>query len=525
MRTPARTVLLIAAALTVAVGLTMCGDDPPPLARSGAHGESPDPSASADDSESSRPERAPRRHTARTAESPPPVPGSDFSSLLGGAPFERPLAPAADAPRPPGTGRVRVRMLDGDGIPFKGGHVCFYPEAAFGEPAPWDGITSSDGAYTALPVYTALWPHFDPVLKSGKPIRGFERVRGITDSDGYITLDVPAGRSLVTFVRYAMSGIPLVTNPRVNVDEGGEIELTIQAARKRTVKGRCLGGDGGPLEGIVLQALAPLAERPLSRLVESSASGDFEIVVFGDDPTVRLRAVVPYVSRPLGIYDSEAEVPAIPAETTVVGVVPDTGSVDVWMLDAPLVFIELTVPAGDGPLGHLQIEGLVFDPRAAAWGRLGGPHYRRSVRILEDSGALVPSTPAARSAFIALPRAVATRPLMLWSWGWTITAVDPRGLDRVRVPIPRGRRVELRGRGWRETDRLRVVAFCGPPGREIPCIWLDGRVGQTDRWARDDSPVAEIEFQIVRDGVVVGRSARVPAGTEPAAEVVIDVDP
>jgi hypothetical protein len=36
---------------------------------------------------------------------------------------------------------------------------------------------------------------------------------------------------------------------------------------------------------------------------------------------------------------------------------------------------------------------------------------------------------------------------------------------------------------------------------------------------RDDSPVAEIEFQCVRDGAIVGRSVRVPAGTGPAAEV------
>ena len=82
----------------------------------------------------------------------------------------------------------------------------------------------------------------------------------------------------------------------------------------------------------------------------------------------------------------------------------------------------------------------------------------------------------------------------------------------------------MRGTGWKNGDRLRVVGLCGPAGREFPCIWIDGVVGKTDRWARADSPVAAIEFQIVRDGVVVGRSARVPPGTGRADEVSIDLE-
>jgi len=399
-----------------------------------------------------------------------------------------------------------------DGRPFEGGHVCFFPEATFVEPGPWDGASSSDGAYMmGLPRYTALWQHFDPVLGSGAPVPGFEEVRGVTGADGYVTLDVPAGRSLVLFVRHAMSGIPLVSQPRVHLAAGQESSVTIEASRVRTVKGRCLDADGKPLGGILVQAIHPRQERPLSRTLATSAEGAFELAVFGEDPDVRIRAVGPHGA--LGIHDTEAEVSPIPAETTVSGVVPGEGSVDVWMPNAPLVFIELTVAEGDPPLGHLQIEGLVWDAVSSAWGRLGGPAYRRA-----RGGT------GGRRAVVALPRSEAVHPLMLWSWGWTITAADPRGADRLSVEIPRGRWAGVRGRGWHERDRLRVVAFCGPAGAEIPSIWIDGPLGKTDHWSRDDSPPAAIEFQILRDGVLVGRSARVPPGTGRAAEVRIDLE-
>jgi len=463
-------------------------------------------------------ERTPRRRVAR-----PPVPVQPASEAGGGGgagvslsfPSGASLGAGGlsyDVADAPPTGRVRVRMLK-DGRPFEGGHVCFMPEEVFVEPGPWDGTSCSDGAYTGLPMYTHMWNHFDPVLGSGAPVPHFQRARGVTGSDGRVTIDIAAGRTLVPFVRYAASGIPLAAQPRIHVPEGGEVTLTIETARIRTVTGRCLGSDRKPLPGIFVQAVAPLAERPLSRTVQTSATGTFELSVVGGDSTVRVRAVVPYVTQPLAIHESESDVPPIPAETTVTGVVPGGASVDVWMPPAPLVFIELTVAEGEPALSHLQIEGLAFDPRAAAWGRLGGPQYRRAVR---GSGG--------RRAVIALPRAEAVRPLMLWSWGWTITAVDPRGADRVSVEIPRGRRAGVRGRGWKKGDRLRVVAFLGPAGREIPCIWIDDVVGAAVEWARDDSPVAAIEFQIVRDDVVVGRSARVPPGTGPATEVSIDLD-
>jgi len=85
-------------------------------------------------------------------------------------------APTGSAEAPP-TGRVRVLMLK-DGRPFEGGHVCFFRQESFVEPGPWDGTSSSDGAYFALPKYTSMWPHFDPVLGSGAPVSNFEAVRG-----------------------------------------------------------------------------------------------------------------------------------------------------------------------------------------------------------------------------------------------------------------------------------------------------------------------------------------------------------
>lgn len=473
------------------------------------------------------PRRAPhprRRAAPEPAVLPSAIGGSGSAALVGNSESVLLLPSATNAPsgwvetppapaEAPPTGRVRVQMLR-DGRPFEGGHVCFVAAERFVEPGPWDGLACSDGAYFGLPMYTPMWPHFDPVLGSADgDQRSEESARGVTGADGTVTLDVRANQTLVPYVRYGSSGIPLVSQPRVSVAAGGETTLTIEAAPMRTLAGRCVDSADKPLAGIWVQAIAPGEERPLSRRVQTLATGEFRLEVFGTDREVRVRAVVPYVAHPLGIHDSEAEVPPIPAETTIVGVVPGVDTAVVRMHAAPLVFIELTVAEGDAPLGHVQIEGLAFDARTSSWGRLGGPKYHRAN-----------ASPGGRRAVIALPRAEADRPLMLWSWGWTVTAVDPRGEDRVSVLIPRGRRASVRGRGWKDGDRLRVVSFLGPEGREFPCTWIDGVVGSVGKWSRDDSPVSAIEFQIVRDGAVVGRSARVPPGTGPAAEVAIDLE-
>ncbi len=409
------------------------------------------------------------------------------------------------------TGRVEALMLK-DGRPFQGGHVCFFSEDQFVEPAPWDGVRSSADAHLGVPFPTGLWPHFDPVLGSGGPVRQFEIARGMTDAEGRVTLNVPADRSLVTCVLIGMSGIPLTSQPRVRVDEGGKVAITIEAAQQRTVRGRCVDGDGEPLEGILVQVLSPLAERPVSRLAHTTKTGEFSVDVFGDDPEVRVRAVWNYAKYPLGIYESESEVPPVPAETTVSGIVPGEGDVHIWMQPAPLVFIELTIPESGFRFDHLQIEGLAFDPRSAAWGRLGGPLYGHSQRA------------GGGGAVVGVPKSVAVRPLLVWGLGWAVTAIDPRGRERLAVAITRGRRTSVQGSGWRATDQIRVIAILGPPGAELPCIWVDGDLGHVDRWAHDNSPISAIEFQIVRDGVVVGRSARVPAGTDAAEPVVIDLD-
>jgi len=473
----------------------------------------PDVASDADVAPARRIRHRATRPVARVGKTPSPVLDTSSSRVIDRSevltwPQDSPSRAKAQP-----TGRVHVLMLK-NGRPFAGGHICFYDEAQFVAPAPWDGATSSDYAYAGLPMYVSMWPHFDPVLRSGGSVSGFTRERGITGVDGTLSIDVPADRPLVLFVRYAMSGIPLVSHPHVALREGEEVSVTIEAARIRKLTGRCVDERGNPLPNMLVQAVAPFAESPLSRVATTSATGEFALDVIGDDSDVRVRAVVPYVRYPLGMYDSESEIPPIPAETTIDGAVPGGGPVEVRMYSAPLVYIELAVPEGETALGHLQIEGLVFDEVSNAWGRLGGPAFRRAA-----------GTPPRRRMVIALPRAEANRPLVLWSWGgWGVSGVDPRGLDRVSVAFHRGRWAGVRGKGWRETDRIRVVGFLGPNGREVPSIWIDSVLGKTDHWSRTDAPVSAIEFQIVRDGVVVGRSERVPPGAGAADEARIDLE-
>ena len=445
------------------------------------------------------------------------VPGGPEGSFFSWDPAD-PTATGDQSPAPgPGHGRVDVLMTK-DGDPFRGGHVCFFPAAVFVEPAPWDGRSGSDGAYQGVPLPTSIWPHYDPVLGSGAPVPLFQPERGVTGADGRVSVAVAAARELVVFVRHSSSGIALRANPRINVAEGGEVSLTIEAAPVRTLRGRCIDGGGAPLAGMLVQALSPHAERPISRTTSSSADGEFELAVIGDDAAVRVRAVAPYWATPLGIYESAEAVEAVPQETTVSSVVPGSGSVEVRMPAAPLVFLELLGPDASKPLTHVQIEGLVYDTEAGAWQRLGGPQYRRA-----SAG---PASPeggdATGRAVIGIPRDVASRPLMVWSWGATLTSVDLRGVDRAHVTLTRGRRVSVRGSGWDPGDRLRVVTHCGVPESELPCVWIEGEVSLSDSWSRTDAPPCDIDFALVRKGVVVARSARIPASKDAANEVVLD---
>lgn len=436
-------------------------------------------------------------------QTPAPDPDWDVETT-----FDQPMQPP---PTPPtGTGRVKILMLK-DGHPFEGAHVCFYPADQYVDAKPWDGARWSDSA--SFPLYVHFWPFYEPVLGSADGAQNAEeRSRGITDVSGSLVLDVRAGVTLVPYVRYQMSGIPLVAQPRVKVAEGGETTLRIEAAAKRSISGRCTDEAGRGLVGIWVQAIAPGEERPLSLKRETTADGSFLLDVWGSDPQVSVRALVPHAARPLGIYEAESDIPPIPAETTVAGVVPGDRPVSVRMAPTPVVIIELTSNVGEAP-SDLQVESLVYDPRASAWGRLGGPKYAR----------VAGPSPHPVRGFVALPVPDAARPLMLWSRGLTLTAVDTRGADRLAVTIPRGRQVTLRGRGWRETDRLRVVAWVGPPGEEFPCIWIERQVGKEDRWGAPDAPIGAIEFQLVRDGEVIGRS-RIAAGDGPASEASIDID-
>ncbi len=510
MQLGTRLALLLALAATAVACFATCGPDGGPPSAQPKAGPPPrenEPAAA----DAPRPTRERRRAQAALAAPVPTAAEAAVDDELWVPAYSVAAQPTASSTSEP-TGRVRVLMLR-DGQPFEGGHVCFYPAENYLDAKAWDGATHSDQAHAGLPLYTHFWPGFEPVLGSADGAQHLEeRARGVTGRDGVVTLDVRANRSLVPYVRYRMSGIPLVSQPRVNVAAGGETTLTIEAAPMRPLTGRCVDAADRPLAGMWVQAIAPREERPLSRKVETSAAGEFQLEVWGTEPYVCVRAVVPYVAHPLGIHDAESEVPPVPAETTIAGVVPGAGSVEIRMPDAPLVFVEVTTAEAESPLTHIQIEGMVFDPRASAWGRLGGPQYRRTTNATD-----------ARRAVVGLPAADAVRPLMFWSWGRTITAVDPRGVSRIAVEIPTGRRVSVSGRGWRETDRLRVVCSVGPPGEELPCIWIDSVLGKTDHWSRDDAPVGVIEFQVVRDGVVVGR-ARVPAGTGPAPAVAIDLD-
>ena len=53
---------------------------------------------------------------------------------------------------------------------------------------------------------------------------------------------------------------------------------------------------------------------------------------------------------------------------------------------------------------------------------------------------------------------------------------------------------------------------------------IDDVIGDKRQWAQRDSPASAIEFQIVRDGEIIGRTERIAPGTVPAAEVSIDLE-
>jgi hypothetical protein len=491
--------LVAGAAFTAAVLLVApCGDE---------HGEVP-AARIAPATEEFAPRVAPHPVARERHRAPDPIEVTFGShNLYDAAPADA-LDPPDPVERMP-TGRVKVTLLQ-DGRPFEGGHVCFYPAGKYVDVKPWDGVSWREEAYRGLPLYVNLWPRFEPVLGSADGAQQHEeQARGVTGADGTLSLDVRAGVTLVPYVRYAMSGIPLFAQPRVNVAEGGETSITLEAAPKRTIAGRCLDARGEALAGIWIQALAAHAERPVSQMAKSAADGAFELTVWGGDASVRVRAVPPYHERPLDARPPGEDVAPIPVETTVSGVAPGASAFELRLADARVVLLD--VVNADEKWADLQVDGLAFDPGAAAWGRLGGPRYRMS--------AAGSSEPRARG-LVALPAADAARPIFLWTNRGTHAVLDPRGAgERMPVQLAQGRRVSLQVRGAIYSDTFRVVAWI-PPATEIACILLDRRV-ESDvltndgRWSRDDVPSGAVEFQILREGIVIAR-ASAPTGSHDA---------
>jgi hypothetical protein len=433
----------------------------------------------------------PRRHGA-----PPETDG----------PAERAAAPRAAA----GEGEsgasalaahVRVRVTR-DGRP-EAGAVVWLQSMAADEPAPDVPDTRwSDATYFGVPRHLGLAERFDPESSVVAPEnRG--PAQGGTSRDGIAEISVTAGVAYAVVVKRVDGSLLVADAPVVHPADGETLDVDVSLRRAATVAGRCVDENGSPVAGAMVQAFAATAERAASAIVRSGADGSFSLTVDGGRSSVRVRVAAP---RLLRMCDSEAALPPSLDDAMVDGAIPGGPSVDVRLRRAPSVVLELT---SDVPFGHLQVEELAFDETANVWGRLGGPVYTRDAATAADP----------KHAFVALSRADAQRPLMLWTWGSPpeLSGVDPRGLSRARVHLAHGRKLSVTGKGWRAGDRLRVVCFIGAAGAEFPGVWVENEVGDGVTWSRDDTPPCEVELRLVRASREIGPHLRVPAGSEDAA--------
>ena len=448
------------------------------------------PSASSAPAARPAPARTPRPRSLPAPEPRTEDPG--VAPLAGGV---------SDAGR--ATGRVRVTVTC-EGRPVPDAKVILFSDPPLPAQPVGDAAVWSDGAYFGVPRSLGLWGDARPVLFPSL-LRG-EVAASETGSDGSVEITAAAGKALAVFVESGVEGFVPRERRGVTPMAGRAIDVAVDVCRVMRITGHCLDDEGRPVADAWIQAIEPIGDRPVSALEKTTPQGAFALRVVGAFPSYRVRAVA---SRRLPLCDSEAAIPPIPADTTAIGVVPDGMPLEIRMPRTRTVVLDVTAEV---PFNHLQVEGLVYEPTANAWGRLGGPVYQRGA---SDS----------KHAFAGLPRPDAERPIYLWSWGGppVHTAFDPRGRDRVTLTMPRSRKVTVKGRGWAAGDRIRVVCRLGSPGEEIPVIWVENDVTGCSEWSRDDAPPCEVEFRLVRGGREIGARPSVPAGPDEAPAVRIDL--
>jgi hypothetical protein len=464
---------------------------------------------------------------APSTAAPTPVPSHVPASVLFGS----------AAPREPqGTIRVTVRL---DDAPVAGVDIWVVREPEDG-PAP-DGPPPaprfSDAAYFGIPLHVALrrqtgLPGDHAALSSefGAPTTR-------TGSDGVAYATVAAGVRHRVLAASSSQKIWAAPVHDVVATEGATTDVRLTVQRMLPLAGRCLGAEGQPAGACWVQAFDPIGNRPVSPLVVTGDDGIFALDV---EPGVRACWVRASPARSEGaalpICATEGELPPIETDATFDSAVPGGSPITIRLGRAEVVVLDVTSPL---PFVDLTVESLAWDEEARAWGRLGGPSYRRLVNSAPRRRAIVPGAkltdhgpvrrsemdPSWRRGFVALTAQDAQGPVKVWSWSATYTVIDPRGKSRVEVALPTRRAISVTGDGWKPRDRIRVVAFFSPAGTEMPVIWIDGD-DVTDRklWTRADAPPVPFEFQLVREGKVIGRSARVPASASDAQTVRIDVE-
>lgn len=492
--------LVVVAAALLVVAAT-CAPQPP---------DAPAPDVASPGTEPVGDVRAPRARAQRprtATETPlsPPAAASAAPSVVPTLVLQAAAAsPTATPVVPPGRVRVTVRC---DGRPVPGVDVWLRSGAPLWTSAhpEW-----SDGAYFGPPLYLGLAPEAEPVSGSDALRKQWGGPAGRTGDDGVAECDAAPDVPYVVRVASSADRLFVREHPRVTVGAGAVVDVVLDVRHAARITGRCLDADGRPVTGAWVQARTADGARPASGVVRTAPTGEFTLEVDGADASYVVRVAAPRAYR---LSDDDTDLPSIVADATLTDVVPGDASLDVRLGRERHVLLDVTAEV---PFAHLQVEGLVFDATANAWGRLGGPVF---TRVLNET------TADARRAVAAVPRPDAERPLCVWSWGNPpmLNAVDPRGRERAAVRLERGRRTSVTGAGWLATDRVRVVCFVGPGG-DLPVIWVEEAPGPGGTWSRADTPPCKVEFRLVRDGCEIGTRPTVPASRDDAPAVRIDLD-
>jgi hypothetical protein len=404
---------------------------------------------------------------------------------------------------------LRVLVTCG-GVPWRGASVyVFDAEAAKSLAVTPSAATLrrppafSDAAYFGIPLGSGLWPEFNALPSPRELHAGRVVAAPRTAEDGVVVMQLPVGADYAVVGGWNNGLLATVRGVELTPDATTEVRLAIPTMRQLT--GTVLRHDGTPAADAHVQAFAAADELPLSPVDRTDANGAFLLDVTEDTKACRLRVAG---SRgrgtPLALRASDP--PALDGDVTTGAVAVGGDPVVVQLPRADVVLLDVSC---ETPFGHVQVEDLVYDADAGAWGRLGGPSFKGD---------------AVKRAVVPVQRVLGGRPLYVWSWGYACTAVDARGRGRVDVRLTRGREVTCAGRGWKPGDRLRVVQREKLDEGEAWVIWLDGDdVGASGTWTRGDCAISAMEFRLMRDGRVIGKAA-VPAGTAQAGTFRIDVE-